>query len=151
MIPSLAVKAAVVLVSAGLGYVTGELLVKNGLIAAAVGGIVAVMIEALKTVVALRKQRVSEFTVIERRSDEVHAQAEKFYEAQIEYYQAQERTTRQRLHAIMGEIQRGVLHIRNLEDLLHEKGIEAPRFDVRSVDEIIARYPLPEAPRTDRS
>lgn len=127
-----------------LAYVVaGEVLGVNGIIAAVSGFICAIIGTTVTAIIALRKQRITEFTLIEKRSDAVHEREIRFFTNQIKYLQACERVSRQRAHLVGNELQRAILHIRTCEDL--HAGL--PEFVVRSIDEITAGHPLPEPPQ----
>ncbi len=154
--PTFAVKGFMILLCAALAFVSGEILAQGGVIAAIVGALVAFMVEMLRTVVSLRRHRLEErreqlkeFEVIEERVELLHSQEKVFLQGQIAYLEELELATRKRLHAMVTETQRCVLHIRVYEEitLKSEPKTKLPEFKVRTFEDIVKEFPLPDSPR----
>lgn len=128
-----------------LAYISGEALIKSGIVAACIGAIVALACEGLRTMVALRRQRLDEFVAAERRGDELHAQESEFLRSQIRYLEERDNATRQRNHAIVAELQKAIFQIRDYEGQRITTIPVAP-FEFKSLEEINAKYPLPDPP-----
>ena len=151
MFPSLTgivVKLFYALLAGALAFTGGELLIKSGLIAGVMAAIATLAVEGLRTYVALRKERLAEFTVIEERAAILRAEERKFLQSQIAYLEVVELTTRKRMHAMTAEVQRAILHIHLCEEVAKDNIlVELPEFKVKTFEEIVEAFPLPESPR----
>jgi len=160
MFPSLTgimVKLFYALLAGALAFTGGELLIKSGLIAGVMAAIATLAVEGLRTYVALRKERLAEFVTIEERAAMLRAEERKFLQSQIAYLEEVELTTRKRMHAMTAEVQRAILHIHLCEDVTNTMACHncktisvftLPEFKVKTFDQIVEAFPLPESPHT---
>lgn len=71
----------------------------------------------------------------------------KFYRSQFEYFEKLDQVYRNRSHEVNGEMGRLVLAIRALELLyLKDTNTVLEPFPIKTFDEIVAQFPLPEPP-----
>jgi len=137
--------------ASGLAYIGGELLVKGGVLAAIVGGLVALGVEGLRTLVAFRKSKLEEFAAIKQALEALHEEEKSFWQSQITYFEALEKVNRERIHTVFGELQRCNAYIRTCNEIarLHICGgdiLVLPAFQAKSYDELTSAHPLPEPP-----
>jgi hypothetical protein len=159
----------------GGGFIFGDAVggINGGVAGAIAGVIVALVTAGLNALVTLRRQNTEGAIAIDKerdaifqRANEIHA-AEKtmlmehharenelssrekaFLQRQVTYHELLEKVTRERLHAMVGEVQRGVTHIRLIEQNLQAEiaALNLPAFKIKNFDEIVAMYPLPNPP-----
>lgn len=134
-----------------LAFIGGELLIKSGVLAGGIALVATVLVEGLRTIVALRREklnerktRLDEFHAIEQRTEILHSQEREFLQEQITYLEALELANRERLHAALKEIQRCNAYIRTCVEL---GPVSPPPFQTKTYEEIVAPYPLPSPPR----
>jgi hypothetical protein len=129
----------------------------SGLNAGVVGAITGAIVAVLGTVLSHIRQkqalRTSGAVTIDQERDKLMERADKlqqqerdFMQRQVNYHERLEMVARQRLHAIIGEVQRCVLHIRTIDGFLVEHQFTPPPFTVKNFDDIVEMYPLPKPP-----
>ena len=126
----------------------------NGGVAGAIAGTaVAIIGQILSHRALMKRQKIDSAISLDQERDKVMDRSNKVHEAEITFMQRQvtyhedlERTERNRLHAMVGEVQRCMAHIRGVEAFLIEHNFEPPKFQFKSFDEIVQMYPLPDPP-----
>lgn len=74
----------------------------------------------------------------------------KFYRGQVEYFEQLDLIYRKRMHAVNGEWSRLILGLRMLEmELSKVTGKPIEPFEVKTYDEVIQEFPLPETMREE--
>jgi hypothetical protein len=165
-----------------LAYLTADALGSNGIVGLIAGAVVALIVEGLRTMAMLRKekreagkQRTDGAILIDQerdriadRADRVHQQEvtmlnqlharemeslrhstateKEFLQRQVTYHESLELVGRKRLHAMVGEVQRCVMYIRTTEALMREHRLTPEAFKLKSFEDILELYPLPEEP-----
>jgi hypothetical protein len=88
-------------------------------------------------------------------SEALHGREAAFLRDQVRYHEQLDLTARERLHALVGEVQRCCAHIRKTEEFIALTSKAMPdgtvvpdKFVQKNYDEIVALYPLPSAPTT---
>lgn len=156
------------------GFVLGDVLggIGGGVAGAIAGAVVGLIGAILTALITMRKQNTEGAIAIDRERDaivdrvnqvhsaeiamlnaqhardkELTAREKEFLQRQITYHEQLELAARKRLHAMVGEVQRCVTHIRLTDNFISAQQLTPPSFTVRTFDEIVQTYPLPEQPR----
>lgn len=113
------------------------------------GVVVAIVVETIRSIIVLRKQRVDNVMLIDDRRDkleerdaQLHAKEIAFMQIQVDRAQKLELVSRKRVHALSNEVQRCMLYIRVCQERL-KAGVAVDPFKERTLEEIVEPYPLP--------